>query len=164
MWAYTDHAEVAPIRCKYAVDPPPFSERGHRAINESKLEILEFGVELQCANEIGGKRQFILVASRWVEDLGDQLAHGHPLLPQKVVNFSEHQSGHDDQARRGENVFIFREARSATGAARKRSKEPARVRDDWSRQFSMSRNNSDSSPSFVSVDSKSRVEGGRRPL
>ena len=45
-----------------------------------------------------------------------------------------------------------------------RPEQPAGVRDERPAQSSRSRNSSDSSPSLASVDSKSPVEGGRRPV
>ncbi|PYQ70759.1 MAG: hypothetical protein DMG01_27025, partial [Acidobacteria bacterium] len=69
------------------------------------------------------------VARRWFEDLGDQLAHRNALLSQKVIDFSEHQSGYDDEARRGQSGFVFRKTRFTVRPARERPKKPARVGD-----------------------------------
>jgi len=69
-------------------------------IDQSKTEILEFGVQFKCANEIRREGQFVLVTGCRIEDLGNELAHRAPSLSQEVVDFGEHQSWHEDEARR----------------------------------------------------------------
>ena len=41
---------------------------------KTQIELLELGVEFERAYKIGRQRQLVLVAGRWIEDLGDQLA------------------------------------------------------------------------------------------
>lgn len=89
-------------------------------------------------------------------------------VPFPETGFSSAQTGRsdrdDDEARRGQSGFVFGKARLAIRPAGQRPKKSARVGDDRPGHSSRLRNGSDSSPSFVSVDPKSRVVGGRRPL
>ena len=93
-------AEVTAVCCQHPVDLTPLGESCHRAIDQSKTEILEFGVQFKCANEIRREGQFVLVTGCRIEDLGNELAHRAPSLSQEVVDFGEHQSWHEDEARR----------------------------------------------------------------
>ena len=108
-------------------------------------------------------RQRIFVARRRVEELADELPHRGALVAKKVIDLGEDEPGDDDQARGGQDRFVFWKARGSVGGAGERPKQPARIRDDWRRHSSRSRNNIDSSPSLVSVDSNNRVDGERRP-
>ncbi len=163
-WTDTYRTEVAAIRREYTIDLPSLGDGGDQAVHQSEIEILEFRIKFEGADEIGGKGEFVLVARCRVEDFGDQPAHRLPFASQEIVHFSEHHTRHDHEARQAENGLIIRKARTAVRGACERSKEPARIDDDRTVQPSRSRNSSDSSPSFASVDSKSRVEGGRRPV
>jgi hypothetical protein len=161
---YAECAEIATISGQHSVDLTPLGHGGDRAVNQPKFEIFELGVEFKSPNKIRGQRQFVLVAGSRIEDLGDQFAHRGPLRSKKVINFSQDERRHDDESRQGQNRFIVGEARGVVGCAGKRPEESARIGNYRAIQSSRSRNNSDSSPSFVSVDSKRRVEGGRRPV
>ena len=59
---------------------------------------------------------------------------------------------------------MSRKARFVITSAGECLEKPTRVNDDRATQSSRSLNSSDSSPSFASVDSKSNVEGSRRPV
>ena len=74
MRAYTNCREVAPIGGQHSIDFPPLSKGGYRAVDQTQFELLELGVEFERAYKIGRQRQLVLVAGRWIEDLGDQLA------------------------------------------------------------------------------------------
>ena len=108
--------------------------------------------------------ELVFIACPRVEYLRDELAHGRPVVAKKVVHPGENGPRKDDAAREGQRCFILREARAAVGCAGERPKQPRGVSHDRRTQLSRSRNSSDSSPSFVSVDSKRRVDGGRRPV
>src|SRR6266567_6950353 len=85
-------------------------------------------------------------------------------IRQGQVHLSEHQRWYYHDGRGGQNRLVFRKGRFVIRRAGECLEEPSRVGDDQATQSSRSRNSSDSSPSFVSVDSNSNVEGGRRPV
>ena len=159
-----DCAEIATISRQHSVDLPPFGDGDHRPIDQAYVEVLESGVELKSSDNVRGERQLIFITCPWVEHLSDQLAHSCSVLSKKIVDFREDEPWHDDEARGDQHRFVFRKAWSPVSRAGERSEEPPGVSNDWRNQPSASRNSSDSFPSFVSVDSKRRVDGGRRPV
>ena len=100
---------------------------------------------------VGRQRQFVFVASRRIEYLGDQLAHGRPIASHQVGHLGELQRRYDHDARVDQNRSVFRKARFMMRRPGEWLEEPARVGDNRATQFSRSRNSSDSSPSFVCV-------------
>src|ERR1035438_10388694 len=96
-WPHPDYAEVAPIGGQYPVDLATFRDRGHHPIDQSQAKVLESRIEFEGTDNIGGGRWLVFVARPRVENLGDQLAHRGPVLPQKVVDLREDESGYDDQ-------------------------------------------------------------------
>src|ERR1017187_6828580 len=158
----TDCAEGAPIAGQHPIDLAAFRDGGHHPIDQSQTKVLEAGVEFESASDIAGGRQLVFVARPWVENLGDQLAHRGPIRSKKAIDFGEDQPWYDDEPCGGQDLFIVRETRLAAGRAGEGSEQPAGVGNDWGTHPSRSRNSSDSSPRFVSVDSKRRVDGGRR--
>ncbi len=61
-------------------------------------------------------------------------------------------------------MLVVGEGWLALSCASESSKKPTGICDDRRDQPSRSRKSSDSSPSLLSVDSKRRVEGARRPV
>src|SRR2546421_7380359 len=82
----------------------------------------------------------------------------------QVVHLGKNESRHDNQTRRRQDLLVLRKTWLAVSCAGEAAEESAGVRNDRRTQASRSRKSSDSSPSLVSVDSKRRVEGGRRPV
>ena len=103
--------EVAAVGGQDSMDFAPLSKGSYRAVDQSKIELLELSVEFERANKIGRQRQLVFVAGRRIEYLGDQLAHGRPIASEEVVYFSEHQSRYYHDARIGQNRSVFRKTR-----------------------------------------------------
>jgi hypothetical protein len=80
-------AEVATVGGQNSVHFSALGESRDRAVDQPEIEVFELGIELQSPNEIGGKRQLVLVPRTGVEDLSDQFAHCGPLISEEVVNF-----------------------------------------------------------------------------
>jgi len=161
--ADADCAKVAVIGGQNPVYAPALRYSRNRPIDQSQTEAFEFGIQLQCPDDIGWKRHFIFVARRRIEDLGHQFAHGLALITKEVVHFRQDEPRHDHRGRRRENLFVLRKAWFASVRPRQRPKESAGVGYDGRDQSSMSRKSSDSSPSLLFVDWNSSVDGGRRP-
>jgi hypothetical protein len=89
-------------------------------------------------------------------------------VPDKVLLFGSscatNCATHDRNGLHYTDVLVFRKGRFVIRRAGESLEEPSRVGDERAAQSSRSRNSSDSSPSFVSVDSNSKVVGGRRPV
>ncbi len=155
----TDRAEVPSISRQNPVDLPAFSDGGHGPVNKAQSESFELGVEFQRSRNIGWERQLVFIPRRRIEDFGHQPAHRFAICSKEVVHFRKNESGNDHGCHR----HVFRKARLATWRPRQRPEETTGVGDNWRDQSSISRKSSDSSPSFMFVDSNRRVEGGRRP-
>src|SRR5581483_78675 len=56
-WANADGAEVAAVAGENAVNPAPLGYGSDRPVNDSEVEILEFGIQLQCLGDVGGSTQ-----------------------------------------------------------------------------------------------------------
>src|SRR5438128_2402846 len=108
--ADADRAEVASVSGQYPVDLTTLSNGGHGSIDQTQIEVLEFGVEFKSASDVGREGRLIVVTRRRVENLGDQLAHRRPVLPKEIVDLGENEPGHDDEARRFQNLFVLWEA------------------------------------------------------
>jgi len=94
-WTDAYRTEVAAIRRQYTIDLSSFGDGGDQAVHQSQIEILEFCVNFDRANEIGGKGEFVLVSRCRVEDFRDQLAHRLSFGSQEIVHFGEYQTRHD---------------------------------------------------------------------
>ena len=160
----TNRAEIAPVCGQHSIYVATLGKRGDSTVDQTEIELLELGVKFEGANKIGRQWQLVLIAGLWIEDLGDESSHCGPIFSKKVVHFSEHERRHDHNARCDEKSLIFGKARFAVRCAGERLQESARVGEDWASQSSRFPNSSDSSPSLLSVDSNSNVEGGRRPV
>jgi len=138
-WANPDGAEVAAVAGENAVNPPPLGYGSHRPVNQSEIETLEFGIQLQCPGDVAGKRQFKFVACGRVKDFGDESAHCLALRSQEIVYFRQDQRRDNHGARRNQNSFVFRKARLAGWRARQRAQQAACIGNDRRNQSSMSR-------------------------
>jgi len=72
----------------------------------------------------------MLVPCRGIKKVSDELAHGSPILAEKVVNLCENQSGHDNEACRGEDFLGLGNARASGSRPGERAEESAGVSDD----------------------------------
>src|SRR6266508_3783278 len=163
-WTNAEGAEITTIGRQYSVDVPPLSHRRNGPIDQSQVERSELRVELEGSNDVGRERQLVFVAGGRIKDLGDRLSHGGSVVSQKVVHLGENEPGHDDQTRGDQDLLVLGEAWSTASRAGESPEEPAGIGNQRRTHVSRSRKSSDSSPSLVSVDSKRRVEGGRRPV
>ena len=161
--ANADRTEIAPVGGQDAVNVAALGDRGHRPIDESQIELPESGVKLERASDIGGKRQFVLIAGCRIEDLRDQFAHHSPFGSEKVVHLRKNEGGDDDYRRGDQNPLVVGEAGLAFWCPGKRAEQATRIGNDRRDQTSRSRKSSDSSPSFAFVDSNRSVEGDRFP-
>ena len=84
-------------------------KRGASYLSAGQVTLAEWSAERVVATvsgsedysvEIRREGQFVLVTGCRIEDLGNELAHRAPSLSQEVVDFGEHQSWHEDEARR----------------------------------------------------------------
>src|SRR6266508_2512245 len=93
-----------------------------------------------------------------------RVPRGTPVLPAKVVDLGKNQSGDDNQDRGRQDLLVLGKSREAVSRAGEAVEESLGVRDDRRTRASRSRKSFDSSPSLLSVDSKRRVDGERRPV
>ena len=100
-WTDANGSKVTAIGGQNAIDLAPFSNGGHRAVNESQPKFLESCVELKSAHNIRRERQLVFVARARIKHLSDQLTHGRPLPSKEVIDFGEDQPRHDNEARGG---------------------------------------------------------------
>ena len=92
-----------------------------------------------------------------------ELAHRRPILSKEVVDLRQDESGDDDGTRGGQRLLVVWKGRLPLLRGGQRSEEASRVRHQGGLTSRVSTKSSDSSPSLASVDSNSRVDGGRRP-
>ncbi len=138
-------------------------DRSDRPIDETQVQFAEFGVEYQCAGDIGRERRHEFIARRRIEDLRNQFPHRSPVAAKRVVHLRENEAGNENRGGGNQNFLEFRETGIAFRRPGERPQQPSCVGNYRRDRSSRSRKGSDSSPSFVFVDSNRSVEGGRRP-
>lgn len=162
-WTDPNRPKIPTVSCQDAVDTPPFRNSCNHSVNKTQVELPESSIELQRSHHVERNGRLKIIAGFRVEDLGHEFSHDRPLVSKKVIYLSENERRHDYQTRRSQDLLIPWEARLAVRGTGECPKKSARVCNDWWDQVSRSRNNSASSPSLLSVDSKRAVDGGRRP-
>ncbi len=101
-----DGREATTVGRQYSVDAAPLGYSGDGPIDQSQIELSEVRVDLKGPNDVGRKRPLIFVAGSRIKNLGDQLAHGGPVVSQKVVHLRQNEARHDHQSR-GRQLFSY---------------------------------------------------------
>ncbi|HEY6358078.1 MAG TPA: hypothetical protein VIX35_07530 [Vicinamibacterales bacterium] len=107
MRAETNRAEVASVRRQHPVDLTTFRNGSHGSVDQPQTEVREPGVQLESASDVRRQGRLVFVTSRRVDHVGDQRAHGRPLLTKKVVDLGKNEPGHDDGARRFQDLLVL---------------------------------------------------------
>ena len=160
---HTDGSKITAVAGQYSINPAALGYGSDGAVDESEVETLKSGIELQRPGNVVWKGRFVFVTCGRIKDLGDEFAHRFALRTQEIIHFREDKSGYDDGSSRSQDSLVFRKARLAGRRAGECAQQAARVSNNGRDQSSMSRKSSDSSPSLLLVDSNRSVEGGRRP-
>lgn len=147
-----------------AVDLSSLSNRSHGAIDQSDVLICELLFDLDRPGQVFGEDWLELIRRCRIEYLGNQLSGCTTLIAQKVIYFNKNERRYDDRRRFGQRRRILGPGGLPVTAIRKCAKETPRVCDEGLAHLLGSRNSSDSSPSFKSVETNNPVDGGRRFL
>jgi len=92
-------AKISTVGGQYSVNATSLSHRGYGTIDQPKIDFLESCVQFQRSSNIGGKWHLILVSRARIEDIRDELSHGHAVVSEEVINLGENKPGHDHNGR-----------------------------------------------------------------
>ena len=142
---------------------PTFGDRSHEPVHQAETQRAELRVQLERAHQVRRDGRLELVPRPRVEDLRYQLPHRGTFIAQEAVNLGKDESGNDHGRRGRERLRVVGPRGTTSRSPGECAEETARVGDRRSAHFSMSLKSSDSSPSLSAVETKSSVDGGRRP-